>query len=67
MEPDPSPDSSNTIQDTQITSKDIDILLGVSKKGKKKKILYLLSKKVILAVATICTFIFFSFHYFGIV
>ena len=63
MEPDPSPDSSIN---TQITNKDIDSLLGVEKKGKKKNLLYLFSKRVILAVATVTTLLF-SVYYLGLV
>lgn len=69
MEPDPSPEPkiSNHSADTQITNKDINSILGVSKKRRKNLAPYFLSKKVIIAVASITTFIFFSSHYFGLI
>lgn len=67
MEPDPLPESSGLQLDTKITNKDIDEILGVPKRGKQQKILYLLSKKVIVVVASVTTFIFFSAHYLGLV
>lgn len=69
MEPDPSSDSSNIphSDDTQITSTDINAMFGVSKKRAKKPVLYFFSKKVIIAVAVITTFIYLGFHYLGLV
>ena len=71
MEPDPIPESSNlnTIhtEKTKITNSDIKQILGVSKKEPKNQMLYLFSKRVIIAVSTVTTLIYFSFHYFGIV
>lgn len=69
MEPDPLPEPNTSLhlEDTQITKKDIETILGVSKKRTKRKLLYLFSKNVIIVVATITTFIYFSFHYFGLI
>jgi len=69
MEPDPSPEPNipNHSEDTQITNKDINSILGISKNRTKKPSLYLFSKKVIIVVTSLTTFIYFSFHYFGLI
>lgn len=65
MEPDPTPESSNIIHsnDSQITNKDINTILGISKKGERKPHLYLFSKIVIITTAVITTLVYFSFYF----
>ena len=66
MEPDPLPEPKvvDHSAETKITTKDINTILGVSKRSRKPA-LYLFSKRVIILVASVTTFVYFSFHYFG--
>lgn len=67
MEPDPSPATSDSehSNETQFTNQDINQILGITKKGKSRPSLYLFSKKIIILVASITTFVYLSFYYFG--
>ncbi len=68
MEPDPLPETLEYrhLNDTQITTQDINQLLGTSKKrSKSKSVLYTFAKKMIIATATVTTFVYLIFHYFN--
>ncbi len=68
MEPDPLPETLEYrhMNDTRITTQDINQILGISKKrSKSKSILYLFAKKMIIATATVTTFVYLIFHYFN--
>jgi hypothetical protein len=66
MEPDPVPESSDTIQ-TKITNSDIKKIIGVPKKKKRQQIIYYFSKKVIIFVGIVTTIIYVGAHYFSII
>lgn len=65
MEPDPSPDPAVLTKKSEITNSDINSIIGNSKKTKNENPIYGFSKKVIIGVVTLTTFVFLLSHYFG--
>ena len=67
MEPDPSPDPAILTKGSEITNSDIKSIVGRSRKTKKDNFVYGLSKKVIISVVSVTTFVYLLSHYFGVI